>query len=107
MPLAICQGMSLASYVVLAMHRPAQAFARRVERELNTPACAERRLLARQAARDAESKPTRPPVPELDDESIVVLTSLLALPPTVHAADGALALDVLRGAVLDPAYQLK
>jgi uncharacterized protein (DUF1800 family) len=34
-------------------------------------------------------------------------SAVLALPPTVHAADGALALDVLRGAVLDPAYQLK
>lgn len=32
---------------------------------------------------------------------------VLALPPTAHAADGALALDVLRAALLDPAYQLK
>lgn len=33
--------------------------------------------------------------------------AVLSLPPTVHAADGALALDVLRAATLDPAYQLK
>jgi uncharacterized protein (DUF1800 family) len=33
--------------------------------------------------------------------------ALLALPPASHAADGALALDVLRAVALDPAYQLK
>jgi uncharacterized protein (DUF1800 family) len=33
--------------------------------------------------------------------------AVLPLAPTVHAVDGALALDALRAAVLDPAYQLK
>jgi len=33
--------------------------------------------------------------------------AVLSVPPTVHASDGALALDALRAAVLDPAYQLK
>lgn len=80
-----------------------QAFARRVERELNTPACAERRLLARQAARDAESKPTQPPVPELDEQSIAVLTSLLNLPPTV-ASDRGMMADRLRAPVAGYAH---
>jgi hypothetical protein len=33
--------------------------------------------------------------------------AVLSVPPTVHASEGALALDALRAAVLDPAYQLK
>ena len=33
--------------------------------------------------------------------------AVLVLPPATPGADGALALDVLRGAVLDPVYQLK
>jgi len=33
--------------------------------------------------------------------------AVLSVSPTVHAPDGALALDALRAAVLDPAYQLK
>ena len=34
-------------------------------------------------------------------------SAVLTVPPTVHASDGALALDALRAALLDPVYQLK
>jgi hypothetical protein len=34
-------------------------------------------------------------------------SDVLSVPPTTHGAEGALALDVLRAALLDPAYQLK
>lgn len=59
-----------------------QDFARRIAQELNLPEHAERRALARQAAKDAASKPSQPPVVELDEDSIAVLTALLALLPT-------------------------
>jgi len=54
--------------------------------------------------RSAGLAPERPLTPAAREtlESVV-----LSVPPTVHAADGALALDALRAAVLDPAYQLK
>ena len=84
-----------------------QAFARNVARELNAPSHAERRALARQAVRDAEIKPSRRPVPELDDESIAALTSLLGLPPapaeTVEPADGT-RVDRLRSPVAGYAH---
>ena len=49
----------------------------------------ERRRLARQAVQDAEKKPCQPPVPELDDESVALLRSLLALPSrTAQGATG-------------------
>jgi hypothetical protein len=65
-----------------------QGFARRLTRELNLPERAERRALARQAAKDAEKKPNQPPVVELDEDSIVILTALLALPPIPDKAAG-------------------
>ena len=59
-----------------------QDFARRIAQALNAPERAERRALARQAAKDAATKPSRPPAVELDEDSIAVLTALLALSPT-------------------------
>jgi hypothetical protein len=83
-----------------------QVFARRVARELNAPLYAERRALARQAARDAE-KPNRQPVPDLDGESIAALTSLLGLPPrpaeTAEPGEGRAA-DRLRAPVAGYAH---
>ena len=56
------------------------AFAQRLEKELNAPQRAEGRALARQAAQDAVVSERKPPVERLDDESIAALRSLLALP---------------------------
>ena len=58
-----------------------QVFARRIAQALNAPERAGARALARQAAKDAATKPSRPPVIELDEGSIAVLTALLALLP--------------------------
>ena len=84
-----------------------QAFARRVEDELNAPARAERRALARQAAREAEIKPDRPPVPEIDGESVAALTSLFGLPSRPAAKEqhvGGMPTDTLRAPVAGYAY---
>jgi hypothetical protein len=84
-----------------------QAFARRVEDELNAPARAERRALARQAVRDAQIKPDRPPVPDIDGESVAALTSLLGLPSRPAAKEqhvGGMPTDTLRAPVAGYAY---
>lgn len=59
-----------------------QDFARRIAPALNAPQRAERRALARQAAKDAATKPSHPPVVSLDAGSIAVMTALLDLLPT-------------------------
>ena len=81
-----------------------RAFAERVGREMNAPACAGRRELARQAARGAVVDPRRAP-PELDEASIQVLAALLALPPLqVAGEDGGMPANRLRAPVAGYAY---
>lgn len=81
------------------------AFAERVGRQMNMPALAGRRELARQATRCAEIVPAQVPPPELDDESIKALSSLLALSPLPMAGvDGGRPADRLRAPVAGYAY---
>jgi hypothetical protein len=49
----------------------------------------------------APEKPLPPP------DRARLEAAVLALPPSAQSADGALALDVLRAALLDSVYQLK